>query len=92
MNTKEWREMFRAWKACHPELTKATHNRAARGCAGKIQHRSLELAQMVADIANAKLKDRPLNSPIEPYECPVCAMFHVGHSNMDGFGPDGRIA
>ena len=88
--SKEWREMFRAWKALHPELTKAYHNGAARGCAGKIQHRTLEAAQLVADIANAK--QGPLNSPIRAYECPVCAMFHIGHTNMDGYGPDGKIA
>lgn len=78
--SKEWREMFRAWKAIHPELSKTEVDRAARGCAGKIQHRTLDIAQMVADIANAKLADRVLNSPIGAYECAVCAAFHVGHT------------
>lgn len=78
--SNEWREMFRAWRALHPDLTKSQVDHAARGCAGKIQHRTLEVAQMVADVANVKLKDRPLNSPIGAYECPVCALFHIGHT------------
>lgn len=86
---QHWKEMFDAWRALHPESRPPAIRRAARGCWGKVQHRTLEIAQTVADIANPKLK--PLSGKVGPYECPVCGMFHIGHINEDGYGPDGRI-
>lgn len=75
LTKKEWTPIYRAWKAKHPNTTKAWRAKFVRGCLGKAGYETMQEAVRV----RAELPRRG-GLYVNIYFCRVCEHLHIGNS------------